>query len=258
VAWPPRRRTSPRCRWGLAAAPRPRDPCDPAPTRSGGRLPRRGALPAASPRASPAGRPGAGAPRVTGGADRRRDTYRPVIQHLEDERAAARLSVRRLYHAGAGSAGSISWELCYGGFPIASGIIARGESTLSTDVPALEAWMDDFALTLVAWAENGEPVSVEATCRRTRHRMTRAEATARSLWPGAREQLEGPKRGEARVAARRLVSVPDAVRDARPSRPPGVRRVVVYQDVHQLLAHRISRLQKAPRDREPSTQEPLP
>lgn len=194
---------------------------------------------------------------MTQGADPTRGTYHPVIECLEDETAVARLSVRRLHDAGAGFTGPISLELCYGGFPIASAVIASGESALVTDVPALEAWMDDFALTLVAWSEDGETVPVEATCSRAAHRLTGAEAAARSIWPGAREQLEEPKRGEAFVAARRLVSVPRPTGPG-PSRPPAVRRVVLYQDVHQLLAHRKRRLQGAPRDREGSARRGAP
>jgi hypothetical protein len=174
-------------------------------------------------------------------------SFRPVIEHVEGALPAARLSVHRRHDTATG--GPVFCELCYGGVRIATGVIAAGERALELDVPALEDHMDDFALTVRAWSEGGETVAVQATCARPPARLTRAEVAARSLWPGARGQLEVPKRGEELMAERRLLSVTQPAKGAGPGRRVS-RPVVLYQDVHRLLAARRRRLEDAPRKRD--------
>jgi hypothetical protein len=180
--------------------------------------------------------------------DAKSGTSRPVIEHLDGAPVVARVSVRRPHGTGAGAVGSVSWELCYGDVPIAGAVIGIGEAALAIDVPMLEPWMDDVALSVTAWSETGDPVPVEATCARAARRLTSAEATARAVRPGLRSQLEVPQRGEAFVAEQRMLLVPRPPAPS-PNQQRAARSVVLYQDVHRLLAHRRERLRGASRDR---------
>jgi hypothetical protein len=156
---------------------------------------------------------------------------------VEDENAGfgvPRLLLRGI--ASPGHGGVVTWELCYGGLPVATGSLDSGQDVLFTDVASVQPSMDSSGFTLTARYEDGEPCAIEATCVRPVRPPTRAEAAARARWPGTRNQLETP-------APRRpfLAETVDIAqrRDAGPGNGRGGHRnICVYQHFSVLLAYR--------------------
>jgi hypothetical protein len=155
---------------------------------------------------------------------------------VEDEDAAftvPRLLIRSL--GGPGPAG-VTWELRYGGLPIASGSLGSGQESSFTEVPSIGAAMDSAGLTITARDGAGETCPIEATCLRPTRPVTRAEATARARWPQLRDQREPP------AFRRRFLA---ETRDVDPGASPGGgpdpgsrKRVCLYRHALVLLAFR--------------------
>jgi hypothetical protein len=156
---------------------------------------------------------------------------------VEDENAA--FGVPRLLLRGSavpGHEGAVTWELRYGGLPVATGSLDSDQDVLFTDVAAVQPAMDNSGLTLIARYENGEPCAIEATCVRPVQPPTRAEAAARAQWPGARNQQETPILRRPFLAATRDIS---QRRDAGSGNGRGGRRnICIYQHFSVLLAYR--------------------
>jgi hypothetical protein len=165
---------------------------------------------------------------------------------VEDEGAAfvvPRLLLRR--PSGPAAPGTVAWELCYGGQPIASGSMSGDQEVLSTGIESVRPAMDSLALTLIARYDDGRPAAIEATCVRPGPPPTRAEAMARAKWPGARDQPEPPEVRRPLLAEAREIFPP--VPAAGPDGGPRRRRVFIYQHVSVLLTVRRQRM----RGREP-------
>jgi hypothetical protein len=164
---------------------------------------------------------------------------------VNDEGAAfgvPRLLIRRT--GGTGTAGAVTWELCYGGLPIATGELGPDQQPVFTEVASFGPSMDGAALTITARSSNGEPCMVEATCVRPARPATRAEATARARWPGVRDQQEPPALRRQFLAGTADVSpgVP-----AGPGTGPGSRRCVcIYRSSVVLAAFRRRSLRAGP------------
>jgi hypothetical protein len=156
---------------------------------------------------------------------------------VEDENAASgspRLLLRGTASPGRG--GVVTWELCYGGLPVATGSLDSDQDVLFTDVPSVQPAMDSSGFTLTARYEDGEPCAIEATCVRPVRPPTRAEAAARARWPGTRNQVETPTLrrpllAEIRDIAQRGDTGPGNGRG-------GSRNICVYQHFSVLLAFR--------------------
>lgn len=163
-------------------------------------------------------------------------TTRRQVAVVDDENAAfgvPRLLLRDT--GGPGTTGAVTWELCYGGLPIASGSLEGDQEALFTDVAGVQPSMDGAGLTITARREDGAPCEIEAICVRPMRPPTRAEAAARARWPGARNQHETPALRRPFVAEIRE-ALPVA---AGPGIRPGARRRVhVYQHFSALLAYR--------------------
>lgn len=163
-------------------------------------------------------------------------TARRRVTVVDDENATfevPRLLLRET--GGSGTAGAVTWELCYGGLPIATGSLESGREVLFTEVAAVQPSMDSAGFTITARSGDGEPAAIEATCVRPMRPPTRAEATARARWPDARNQRDVPQFRRALLAGTRDV-VPAA--SPGPDAGPGRRRVCVYQPFPVLLAFR--------------------
>ena len=161
---------------------------------------------------------------------------------VEDEGAAfvvPRLLLRR--PSGPAAPGTVAWELCYGGQPIASGSMSGDQELLFAEVGAIRPEMDSRGLTLVARYGDGQPAAVEATCVRPALPPTRAEALARAKWPGARDQHDVPVPRQPFLAEAREVLPP--VRAGQDGAPRS-RRACIYQHFSVLLAERRRRLRK--------------
>jgi len=136
----------------------------------------------------------------------------------------------------------VTWELRYGGYPVASGSMSGDQEILSTEIGPIRADMDSVGLTLTACYGDGRTAAVEATCVRPVPPATRAEAMARANWPGARDQPGVPTLRRPLLAEAREIFPP--VRAAGPDGVPRRRRVCIYQHVSVLLAQRRRRLQE--------------
>lgn len=161
---------------------------------------------------------------------------------VEDEGAAFG-TLRLLLRSAPGrvTPGIVTWELCYGGLPIASGSMSGDQELLLAEIGVVRPDMDSLGLTLTARHEDGQPAAVEATCVRPVPPATRAEALARATWAGARDQHEAPVPRRPFLAEAREVLPPvRAGQDGAPRR----RRACIYQHFSVLLAERRRRLRK--------------
>jgi hypothetical protein len=138
--------------------------------------------------------------------------------------------------------GIVTWELCYGGLPIASGSMSGDQELLFAEIGVVQPDMDSLGLTLIARHEDGQPAAIEATCVRPVPPPTRAEALARAKWAGARDQQEAPVPRRPFLAGAREVLPP--VRAGRGGAPRR-RRVCIYQHFSVLLAERRRWLRKS-------------
>jgi hypothetical protein len=156
---------------------------------------------------------------------------------VEDENAGfgvARLLLRGT--ASPGHGGAVTWELCYGGLPVATGSLGSGQDVLFTDVASVQPAMDSSGFTLTARYADGEPCAIEATCVRPVRPPTRAEAAARARWSGTRNQVETPALRRPLLAEiREIARRGDA---GRGNGRGGHRNICVYQHVSALLAYR--------------------
>lgn len=156
---------------------------------------------------------------------------------VEDENAAfgvARLLLRRA--GGPGKGGAVTWELCYGGVPVAAGSHGPDQDVVFTEIASIEPAMDSSGFTITARYADGDQCVIAAVCVRPARPPTRAEATARARWPGARHQQAAPGPGRLFLAGTRDISLPPpASPQGEPGRPRSVR---VYQHFSVLLAHR--------------------
>jgi hypothetical protein len=145
---------------------------------------------------------------------------------VEDEDPAFR-TPRLFLRAGAGAQAPevISWELRYGGLPIAAGSLRRDQEASFTEVASVDPAMDSSGLSLVARDEDGRPTAVEVICVRPVRRPTSVEAAARTRWKNVRDQPEAPALGQRLVAERQEVR-------------PGGQSVCVYLAPPALLARR--------------------
>jgi hypothetical protein len=176
---------------------------------------------------------------------------------VEDENAM--LLVPRLLLKGSGPPGPaemVTWELRYGGLPIATGSLGSDREVLFTDTAAVQPSMDSSGLSFTARYEDGRLAAIEAICVRPGRPVTRAEATAREKWPGARHQQEAPALRRPLLAGTRAASLPvsagpesastesastestSAESTNTATRARGQRCVYVYQHFSALLARR--------------------
>ena len=157
-----------------------------------------------------------------------------VVEDKNAEFGVPRLLLRGT--ASPGQGGAVTWELCYGGLPVATGSLDSDQDVLFTDVASVQPSMDSAGFTLTARYEDGEPCPIEATCVRPVRPATRAEAAARAQWPGARNQQEAPALRRPFMAETRDVT---QRRDAGSGNGrDGHRSVYVYQHFSVLLAYR--------------------
>ena len=135
----------------------------------------------------------------------------------------------------------MTWELCYGGVPIATGSLGSGEEVAFTDIDAIEPSMDNAGFSFAARTAAGAAVAIEAICVRPARPLTRAESTARAKWAGLRDQQEVPAAGRQFLAATREVTrtVPAGSQTQTRSRC-----VCIYQHFAVLLAHRRRRVRE--------------
>jgi hypothetical protein len=163
-------------------------------------------------------------------ATRRRVT---VVEDDNAEFSVPRLVIRA--PGGPGLTGTVTWELSYGGLPIAAGSLGPAQEVSFAEVVSIQPSMDSAGLTITARHGDGEDCAIEATCVRPMRPPTRAEATARARWPGARNQRETPQFRRALLAGTRDITLP-----ASPGADtdPRSRRVCVYQPIPVLLEFR--------------------
>jgi hypothetical protein len=140
-----------------------------------------------------------------------------------------------------GSAGEVTWELCYGGVPIATGSLGPGEEVAITDIDAIEPAMDSAGFSFTARTPDGEAAAIEAICVRPPRALTRAESTARAKWSGLRDQPEAPAAGQQFLAGTREVTRTVTAGSQTETRS---RCVCIYQHVAALLAHRRRRVRE--------------
>jgi hypothetical protein len=152
---------------------------------------------------------------------------------VEDENAE--FGVPRLVIQAPGLTGAVTWELSYGGLPIATGSLGPAQEVSFTEVAPVQSAMDSAGLTITARYGDGGDCAIEATCVRPTRPATRAEATAQARWPGARNQREAPQFRQVLLAGAQDVA-PSAVPGRGTDR--GRRRVCVYQPFGVLLAFR--------------------
>jgi hypothetical protein len=159
------------------------------------------------------------------------------VRVVEDENAG--FGVPRLLLRGTvspGHGGAVTWELCYGGLPVATGSLDSDQDVLFTDVPSVQPSMASSGFTVTARYEDGEPCAIEATCVRPVQPPTRAEAAARARWPGTRNQQETPALRRLFLAETRDIA---QRRGAGPANGRGGHRnICVYQHFSVLLAYR--------------------
>ena len=157
-----------------------------------------------------------------------------VVEDEDAEFGVPRLLLRGT--ASPGQGGAVTWELCYGGLPVATGSLDSDQDVLFTDVASVRPAMDSSGLSLTARYADGEPCAIEATCVRPVRPPTRAEAAARAQWPGARDQAETPALRRPFLAATRDVA---QQRDVGPGNARrSHRNVCVYQHFSVLLVYR--------------------
>jgi hypothetical protein len=141
----------------------------------------------------------------------------------------------------------VTWELYYGGVPIATGSLGSGEEVAFTDIDAIEPFMDNAGFSFVARTATGEAAAIEAICVRPARPLTRAESTARAKWAGLRDQQEIPAAGRQFLAGTREVTrtvLAGSHTDGRASTQTRSRCVCVYQHFAVLLAHRRRRVRE--------------
>lgn len=86
--------------------------------------------------------------------------------------------------SGDNRSGVARFELTYGGFVICRDSISPPAVEWTATVRGLEDWMDEAALGLRAWTDDGQPLDVDATCRLGERLSTGAERWAARAWPG--------------------------------------------------------------------------
>jgi hypothetical protein len=152
------------------------------------------------------------------------------------EDPSAGFGVARLLLQGAGGSGTeaVTWELCYGGVPVATGPLASDQGTLFIEIASIEPAMDSSGFTISARYADGDDCEIAATCVRPARQPTRAEATARAQWPDARHQRAAPAPRRSFLAETRDISAPTGAA-AEPAKP---RSVCVYAHFSVLLARR--------------------
>ncbi len=164
------------------------------------------------------------------------------VRVVDDENATFRVP-RLLIRSAEGLelAGPLSWDLCYGGLPIAAGELSPDQDLAFIEVPSIEEAMDSAGLTIAVRLGDGAPCLVEAICVRPMRPATRAEATARVKWPDLRSQGEAPPFRRpflAGIGKVRAAGSPDGATD-----PGGQRRVCIYRECSVLLEYRRRRMQ---------------
>lgn len=82
----------------------------------------------------------------------------------------------------------IRFELTYGGAAVTSGWISGQDESLTVPAAELDEWMDDAALGLRAWKEDGEPVSIDGILARGEHIPTGVERKAAAVWSGFKDR----------------------------------------------------------------------
>jgi hypothetical protein len=130
----------------------------------------------------------------------------------------------------------LRWQLHYGGALLADGTIEAGEPSAVVEVAAVNESIDDVGLSIAASEPDGTAAAITATLRRAHSPLTRAEAVARGVWRGARQQDVPPPSGQSGVAGTALEVMPP--RRRADGSPPPPRRVVVYPAVDRLLSER--------------------
>jgi hypothetical protein len=154
------------------------------------------------------------------------------------EDSSAEFGVARLLLQGAGGSGTeaVTWELCYGGVPVAAGPLASDQGTLFIEIASIEPAMDSSGFTISARYPDGDDCEIAATCVRPARPPTRAEATARAQWPDAQHQRAAPAPRRPFLAGTRDIPRPaPAGAKTVPSKP---RSVCVYEHFSVLLARR--------------------
>jgi hypothetical protein len=167
---------------------------------------------------------------------------RQRVRVVDDEKAT--FSVPRLLIRGAEGlelAGPLSWDLCYGGLPIAAGELGLDRDLAFIEVASIEPAMDSAGLSIAVRLGDGAPCLVEAICVRPMRPMTRAEATARAKWPDVRNQGKAPPFRRPFLAGIRKVGAagsPDGDPDQGDQRC-----VYLYCECSVLLEYRRRRMQ---------------
>ena len=139
------------------------------------------------------------------------------------------------------SMGAVTWELRYGGVPIATGSLGSGEEVAFTDIDAIEPSMDSAGFSFTARTATGESAAIEAICVRPARMVTRAESTARAKWAGLRDQPEVPATGRQFLAGIRDVTRTVQAGSQTETRS---RSVCIYPYFAVLLAHRRRRVRE--------------
>jgi hypothetical protein len=154
------------------------------------------------------------------------------------EDSSAEFGVARLLLRGAGGSGAeaVTWELCYGGVPVAAGPLDSDQGTLFIEIASIEPAMDSSGFTISARYADGDDCEIAATCVRPARPPTRAEATAREQWPDARHQRAAPAPRRSFLAGSRDIS-PPAPAGAETGRGKP-RSVCIYEHFSVLLAQR--------------------
>jgi hypothetical protein len=167
-------------------------------------------------------------------------TWRRVTV-VDDENAA--FGVPRLLIRGAGGHGparAVTWQLRYGGLPIAAGELGPDQEPALTEVASILPSMDGAGFTITARSADGELCPVEATCVRPTRPATRAEAAARAQWPDVRNQQEAPGFRRPFLAGTRDVFAGGS--PGRGSDTGGQRCVYVYRGFSVLVEYRRRRV----------------
>jgi len=127
---------------------------------------------------------------------------------------------------------------------LANGTVENGESSAVVEVPEVGESIDDAGLSLTASTPDGSAAAIAATLRRSYGPVTRAEAFARGIWRGVRQQDAPPALTQSVVANAALEVMPPRSLADGSARP--ARQVVVYAAVDGLLAERRRTLARAP------------
>jgi hypothetical protein len=107
-----------------------------------------------------------------------------VVRVSRDARYAAMAEMTVRLQPGENRSGAATIELTYGGFVICRDIIPPQAAEWTTAVGGLADWMDETALALRAWTDDGQPLDVDATCVLGERMSTGAERWAATAWPG--------------------------------------------------------------------------